>query len=113
MESNMVKRTIDNTNCSMASNKAIELIECFFSKNLPHFQLEQKYEKNEGYYGAKFTHKNMQVFIGSGRGYLEAYINLDGEDIPLWKFDREILRIESLNENNINYVLRSVLLFFS
>lgn len=113
MEGNMVNLNIDNSSSSMASTEALKLIEDYFKIHLPEFNIEQKYNKPEGYYGIKFSYQGTIVFIGSGRGFLEAYINLDGEEMPIWKLDKKISQIESLNENNIKYILHSINKFFS
>lgn len=108
----MVNLRIDNSASPMNPNDAIDLIVGFFKTHLPYFQIEQKYNKPEGYYGVKFINQDTKIFIGSGRGFLESYINIDGEDMPLWKLDRKITQIESLNEQNIKYVLYIINDFF-
>ncbi len=108
----MVNLRIDNSSSPMNPEDAIDLIEDYFRTHLPYFQIVQKYNKPEGYYGVKFINQDITVFIGSGRGFLESYINIDGEDMPLWKLDRKIIQIESLNEQNIKYILNVINNFF-
>jgi hypothetical protein len=108
----MVNNQIDDNRFSMPSNEAVELIECYFRDNLPVFQLIEKYNDPSGYYGLKYCNGNFIVFIGSGRGYLESYIDVKGDEIPMSKYDKNTKFIKSANEKNIKYLLNFFQSFF-
>ena len=108
MEDNLVNLNIDERRYSIPSSKAIAIIETFFRNQLSKFKLIEKYDDPAGYYGLKYSLENIIVFVGSGRGFLESYINIDGEEINLKDYDNNTKLIKSANEKNINYTLEFI-----
>jgi len=108
MESNLVNLDIDESRYSLPPQKAIAVIEHFFKNQLSKFNLIDKYNDPTGYYGLKYAFENIIVFVGSGRGFLESYIDVNGEVISLKDYDSKTKLIKSANEKNITYTLKFI-----
>ena len=108
MESDFLNMEIDEATSSLNSDEAVSLIEKFFEKEISGLSLIQKYNNPNGYYGLKYTNEICTILIGSGRGFLDAYVDLEGEKFPLWKLDKKINSKIILNQNNILYILYAI-----
>ncbi len=108
MEGNLVNLNIDESGYGISPEEAIPIIENFFKTKMTGFELIDKYNSPNGYYGLKYSSKNTTVFVGSGRGYLESYISIDGDEISLKDYDNKTKLIKTANEKNICYTLEFI-----
>lgn len=105
MESDILGFDKNDGDYSMPVNEAIKLIEEFMKVKLSHFIQVEKYFDPSGYFGMKYKLKDYEFFIGSGRGYLESFVKINGEEFPFTKFDKKFNHIKYSNKNNILNIL--------
>lgn len=85
----------------------------FFKEYFPHFVL-----KNETiygpYWGVSLTDNNgIGVRVRGENDGFDIVIDIDKEEIPLWKFDRSVIDATDANDENILYQLSVLKSFLS
>lgn len=90
------------------SKEAFELIKNYVRAELPFLTLEKEYDKSTGQWGIQFRYRKVKVFIESDRGFLEWQIEVNDQEIPLERYENDIINIEASSRRNIEYLLRLI-----
>jgi len=111
MESSMVENYYDNERF-MNSFEAISLIQDFFQKKLPEFELKNKYNDPRGYWGIEYKKTESIVKLESARGIFEPSIHISGTRYSLSQLDKRMKEIKTSSEKNILFTLTLIKRFF-
>ncbi|MEO6720795.1 MAG: hypothetical protein ABIN67_10520 [Ferruginibacter sp.] len=92
----------------MDFDEALHLVKYFFGKELPLFAIQEEYNKNNGYWGARYLHSGQSVFIGGDRGYLATKISVHDKTVSLSDFDPLMNEVKVASEKNIRFTLEVI-----
>lgn len=101
MESNMVSRE----NLPLQSTDSILLIESFFKKNFPQFDLKDKGHYT-AYWWLEYSKEPVKIYFnGDERSGFSIDISIDGTKYSLWQYDKGVNKAGDATEKNILYQL--------
>ena len=107
----MVEEQFDNSDYGIYSYEAIDIIKSFFNSNLPLFALINSYADSP-YWGIKYSYKEIRISMEGDTGYSTTII-INGEEYPLWQYDRNVIKANKTNKKNILYALNVIKKFLS
>lgn len=104
MKSNRINDLFENK-YGMSFQPAIDLIKSYFAKHLPGYILLAEYKETSGYWGIRYSYREIKVFIGCDRGLLDVKLLVIDKDISLFEFKPLMVNIKVASEKNIQFVL--------
>lgn len=109
MESRVVNDEFQNR-FGIASDKAINYIEKFFTNYIEKFKQVNKYDRSI-YYGVKYEINNASIEIGGARGCLELKIIIEEKEYNLFEYFIVKEKTIVVNESNLDIIFKLLLEF--
>lgn len=102
----IVKNSIDNDS-ELHYSEAVQIIkEAFEKKSTYHYYFKQyQYYDPHGYWGITFSYKNIKIFLGSERSFIDYRLTIDDADIYLGNLDKRVLRMKRTSQKNFLILL--------
>ena len=94
-----------NNETVMHSDMAVSYVKEYFANHFKKHRLIESYFNPSGYWGVRYKYNADEIFISSGRGYLELELTVDGRNINLNEVAPEVKEIKATSKENISLLL--------
>jgi hypothetical protein len=94
-----------NNETVMNSDEALSYIKEYFANYFKKHSLVESYFNPAGYWGVRYKHNADEIFISSGRGYLELELTTNEQKIIVNEAIPEVAELKSSSKENIAFLL--------
>lgn len=94
-----------NNETIMDSEEAISYIKEYFDNHFKKHSLIESYFNPSGYWGIRYKCNADEIFISSGRGYLELVLIQNGHNIIVNEVLPEVNEVKASSQENIAFLL--------
>ncbi|PVY39712.1 hypothetical protein [Pontibacter virosus] len=108
-----MKEDLFENTTGISSEEALTVIESFFKKELPQFELTEKVANHSAYFTVTFRKDDIEIILSSGRLRFEHSFKINGKEYPLRQFDSRMDNVLVTSEKNIRFTLDAIKRFLS
>lgn len=101
-----------NNETVMESDDAVCYIKEYFDNHFKQHSLIESYLNPSGYWGIRYKCNADEIFISSGRGYLELELIANGQGIVVNEVVPEVDEIKASSKENIAFLLNRLAKFY-